>query len=336
MKSNRAVTMLDVAREAKVSKPTVSRALSDNPLVTKETKEHIIATARKLGYVVNRNAQKLRHKNTNTVAVSIDFLSHRQNRISDPFIFDLLAGISEALGKKNIDLLLTSPNHENSEKFRNMIAGREVDGFIFIGQGRRTDLLLESANFGIPMVVWGGKFDNAPYCVVGSDNYLGGQLAGKHLISKGKRHILMVGDIEHIEINLRYKGLQKTVADSSIEVELSHLPVANFSYDTAHEVAAKFFKHKSSSVDGVFAYSDTAAMAIAHALLELGKRIPEDISIVGYNDSSTAAVYRPGITTIQQDTYEAGELMVKLLLQQLEGKHPDSRLISTKLMVRES
>ena len=77
-------------------------------------------------------------------------------------------------------------------------------------------------------------------------------------------------------------------------------------------------------------------MAIAHALLELGKRIPEDISIVGYNDSSTAAVYRPGITTIQQDTYEAGELMVKLLLQQLEGKHPDSRLISTKLMVRES
>ncbi len=86
--------MLDVAREAKVSKPTVSRALSDNPLVTKETKEHIIETARKLGYVVNRNAQKLRHKNTNTVAVSFDFLSHRQNRISDPFIFDLLAGIS--------------------------------------------------------------------------------------------------------------------------------------------------------------------------------------------------------------------------------------------------
>ncbi|MDH5216011.1 MAG: LacI family transcriptional regulator, partial [Gammaproteobacteria bacterium] len=91
MKPARAVTMDDIARLAKVSKPTVSRALSNSPLVKDATREHVLEIARKHGYAVNRNAQKLRHKRTNTIAVSLDFRSHKQNHISDPFIFELLA-----------------------------------------------------------------------------------------------------------------------------------------------------------------------------------------------------------------------------------------------------
>ena len=86
--------MDDIARLAKVSKPTVSRALADSPLVKKDTKNHILSVAHQHGYAVNRNAQKLRHKRTNTIAVSLDFRSHRSNHISDPFMFELLAGVS--------------------------------------------------------------------------------------------------------------------------------------------------------------------------------------------------------------------------------------------------
>ena len=92
--------MEDIAKLAKVSKPTVSRALSGSPLVKPETKMHVLSVVREHGYTVNRNAQKLRQKRTNTIAVSLDYRSHQLNHIADPFIFKLLAGVSEALGPK--------------------------------------------------------------------------------------------------------------------------------------------------------------------------------------------------------------------------------------------
>ncbi len=100
--------MDDIAHLAQVSKPTVSRALSNSSLVNAKTKQHVLSVARKHGYVVNRNAQKLRHKHTNAIGLSMDFLSHRKNHVSDPFIFELLAGVSEALGNLNQDLLLAA------------------------------------------------------------------------------------------------------------------------------------------------------------------------------------------------------------------------------------
>ena len=108
-------TMADIARLAKVSTPTVSRALSNSPLVNEATRNHILSVANEHGYTVNRNAQKLRHKRTNTIAVSLDFHSHRQNHISDPFMFDLLAGVSEALGDRNQDLLLCAHTPDRNQ-----------------------------------------------------------------------------------------------------------------------------------------------------------------------------------------------------------------------------
>jgi len=116
-----AVTMADIARLANVSKPTVSRALSNSPLVNAATRSHVLAVANQHGYTVNRNAQKLRHKRTNTVAVSMDFDSHRQRHISDPFMYDLLAGVSEALGDRSQDLLLCAPNHNDSIAFQQIL-----------------------------------------------------------------------------------------------------------------------------------------------------------------------------------------------------------------------
>ena len=99
--------MDDVARAANVSKPTVSRVLSNSPLVTAKTRERVLQAARAQGYAVNRNAQKLRQERCNTVAVVLDFGSHRHGAIGDPFIFELLAGVSEALSVREIDLLLS-------------------------------------------------------------------------------------------------------------------------------------------------------------------------------------------------------------------------------------
>ncbi len=139
--------MHDIARLANVSMPTVSRVLSGSPLVTSDTRDRVLEVARAQGYAVNRNAQKLRNARTSTVAVMLDFGSHRHGAIGDPFIFELLAGVSEALSIRNQDLLLSPPGLDDARAFRDFFHARGADGFIVLGQGTR-DAMLRSLESG--------------------------------------------------------------------------------------------------------------------------------------------------------------------------------------------
>lgn len=329
------VTMDDVAKAANVSKPTVSRALSGSKLVNANTRAHVLTVAQSLGYTVNRNAQKLRHQRSNTIAVSIDFLSHRKNHISDPFIFELLAGVSEALGNENQDLLLTAPNHNDSQDFQKMLLSRGVDGFIFLGQGQRENMLDEFAKLGAPMVVWGAKRRKEGYCVVGSDNIGGGRLAGEYLLRQGRKSILFVGDPQHAEIFCRYKGLKQALA-SHPSIQLNEMHLSAFSYESTYDSAKEYFSSAKQIPDAIFAYSDTAAMAIIHVLKKMGRVIPRDVSIVGYNDLPTSGFFNPALSTIRQDPYLAGKLLVDKLMKLVDGKKVKSESIDTELIIRET
>jgi len=332
----RAKTMADIARLANVSKPTVSRALSNSPLVNKETRSHVLSVAAKHGYAVNRNAQKLRHKRTNTIAVSMDFRSHRSNHISDPFMFDLLAGVSEALGDHNQDLLLCAPNHNNSASFRQILNERGADGFIILGQGHREDMLKEFAQTGAPIVVWGAAAQDANYCVVGSDNFLGGKLAGEYFLEQGRRHFLFVGDTSFREMHLRREGLRSVVESAAEDILLDDIELHGFAYDSAFDAATRYLDVIESRPDAVFTWNDTAAMAFISAFKDAGARVPGDVSVVGYNDISAAQYFSPPITTIRQDTHQAGRVLAAKLLRIIEGETPKSSLIRTELIHRDT
>jgi DNA-binding LacI/PurR family transcriptional regulator len=334
MTEKRAITMDDIARLAKVSKPTVSRALSDSPLVNKDTRDHVLSVANKHGYAVNRNAQKLRHKKTNTIAVSMDFLSHRQNHISDPFMFELLAGVSEALGDRNQDLLLCAPNHNDTNAFQQILMSRGADGFIVLGQGHREEMLSEFAETGAPMVVWGAAPKDANYCVVGSDNFLGGQLAGRHFIEKGRRHLLFVGDPSFREIGLRRQGLQHAADESDHEIAVDDIELHSFSYESAIVAANRYLDVIETRPDAVFAFNDSTAMAFISAFRDAGISVPGKVSIIGYNDIPSAAYFSPPVTTITQDIHQAGRVLVAKLMRILDGETPASALIKTELVVR--
>ena len=336
MSGKRTITMDDIARLAKVSKPTVSRALSDSPLVKHDTKQHVLSVARKHGYAVNRNAQKLRRNKTNTIAVSLDFRSHKGNHISDPFIFQLLAGVSEALGDRNQDLLLCAPTHNDMHAFRDILSSKSADGFIMLGQGHREGTLDDLAATGAPFVVWGAGGEDTPYCVVGSDNYLGGLLAGSHFLSHGRRRFLFVGDTTFKEIYWRRTGLQKAVDDSGDHINIDDVVLSDFSFESAFESAQKYLGVVAESPDAIFAYSDTAAMAFIRAFREAGFDVPGEVSVVGYNDIPSAAFFSPGITTVRQDIYQAGRLLVSKLMRMLDGEVPKSSSIRTELILRET
>lgn len=336
MSDQNIITMEQIAKLAKVSKPTVSRALSDSPLVNPVTKERVLSVAREHGYAVNRNAQKLRHKRTNTIAVSLDFLSHRRNHISDPFIFDLLAGVSEALGERNQDLLLCAPNHNDADAFQQILSSRGADGFIVVGQGHREEMLNEFSRTGAPFVVWGASADNTPYCVIGSDNFLGGLLAGRYFLEKNRRNLLFIGDTTFREYYWRRAGLQKAADESQSAVTIDDLVLSGFSYESAADAANRYLGETKNPPDAIFALSDTVAMAFICACRDHGLHIPNDVSVVGYNDIPSAAYFYPPITTIRQDTHQAGRRLVAKLMQMLDGQCPESVTIKTELIVRET
>lgn len=336
MTVKQAMTMEDIARLAKVSKPTVSRVLSDSPLVKRETRERVLSVVEEHGYAVNRNAQKLRHKRTNTIAVSLDYRSHRRNHISDPFIYELLAGVSEALAENGQDLLLCAPNHNDSQSIRRMLSAQTVDGFIILGQGHREEMLEQLAARGTPLVVWGAAAPETSYCVIGSDNFLGGLLAGRYFIRGDRRRILFVGDTSFREIHLRRQGLGRAVDESRAGVEISELSSSSFSYGAAYAAARHYLAEAEQHPDAIFAFSDTAAMAFIRALREAGLEIPRDVSIVGYNDLPAAEYFSPPLSTIRQDIHQAGRLLVSNLMRMLEGRPAASATIRTELIVRES
>lgn len=326
-------TMDDIARIAQVSKPTVSRALSGSPLVSEEKRERIVKVAREQGYAVNRNAQKLRQPRTNTIAVVMDFASHRHGAIGDPFIFELLAGVSEALTVRDMDLLLSPPGLSNVNDFVDLVQSRGADGFVILGQGRREEMLRDLARRGIPMVVWGAVLSESGYCAVGSDNVAGGRLVAERFVAQKRKKWLFVGDIKHEEIRLRYEGLASVAKIQNIPLDV--LTIDTMAFHATHEAAISYLE-KNDQPDAVFAFSDTAAMATISAFRERGVLTPRDYSLVGYNDIPPAGHFSPAITTVEQDTNIAGTLLVEKLMQILDGGRAKSATLPTHLIVRET
>lgn len=329
------VSMADIARIAGVSKPTVSRVLNGSPLVAVETRTRVLEAASAHGYAVNRNAQKLRQTRTNTVAVVLDFGSHRAGRIGDPFIFELLAGVSEALSIRDQDLLLSPPNLPDAKGYADLLSGRVADGFVFLGQGAREQMLKDLARLPVPFVVWGAVDPAEPYCAVGSDNLLGGRLAGELFVKRGARRWLYVGNTEHAEIRMRFDGLSAVAKEAGGDVTVSQLAVEHMAYASTYATVTAHLRDNEAP-DAVFAFSDTAAMAIVTAFREKGLTSPRDYALVGYNNIPPAGDFTPAITTIEQETHIAGAILVEKLMQQIEGGRARSTLLPTRLIQRET
>lgn len=327
--------MDDIARLAGVSKPTVSRALADSPLVLPETKKRVFAVAERYGYAVNRNARKLREKRTNTIAVVIDFPSLPDHRLSDPFHFELLGNLANALTVRNQDILLYSPKSDDEARlYQTMLSSKGADGIIFIGQGGRMPILKELAKTRAPFVVWGAQFAGADYCVVGSDNRRGGVLAGRRFAELRRRRVLFLGPLGHPEIELRRAGLAEGIRDAANSVEIHDLPLTTLSYQSSLDATRAYLGAAATPPDAVFGASDTIAMAAIAAFRERGLQVAEDFSVVGYDDSVQALHHVPPLTTIHQDTWLAGALLVEKLIQMLDEAHPKSAFLPTELIVR--
>ncbi|MDP9142122.1 MAG: LacI family DNA-binding transcriptional regulator [Pseudomonadota bacterium] len=331
-----AKTMADIARLAGVSTPTVSRALQNSPLVTDETRKHVVAIAERHGYAINRSAQNLRRKRTGTIIVVVDFPSLPGHRITDPFHFEALANVVNALAARSQDVLLVAPPTVNRNTYPSMLANKGADGLIFLGQGGHPEIFRDLAKSRIPFVVWGGQVSDATYCVIGSDNLRGGDLAAERFAALKRRRVLFVGPRNHVEIDARREGFRKGMRARVKAGTVNDLIVEDLSYVTAHTAMDSYLDAGKPPPDALFAASDTIAMGAIASLRRHGVKVPADCSVIGYDDSPAALYHTPALTTIRQDTRLGGALMVENLMQILDGATRPAIVLPTQLIVRET
>ena len=329
------ITMETLAKLANVDVSTVSRALNDSPLVKAGTKEHILKLAQETGYVVNASARNLRRQSSEAIGIVIPLNPASGQTISDPFFLEMVGAVSHAASQRGYDLIVSIPQHEDSVAEQRLLQTGKADGLIVIGQAGRIDRLNALAEHTNKFVVWGGQVENIQYTLVGSDNLKGGMLGVEHLFSIGRRRILFLGDIQLPEVALRYQGVRQAYENEGLEHDRQLILSAGFAGDTAYDAIREYIV-SGDPFDAVFAASDVLAMAAIHALNSRGVKIPDDVSVVGYDNIGSSALCTPSLTTIDQNITLGGEIMVDMLLQKIRGENIPSQLTPTNLIVRNS
>jgi DNA-binding LacI/PurR family transcriptional regulator len=334
-KKNRPPKMADIARLAGVHTSTVSRALAGSPLVEKSMRETIIKIARSHGYIVNSTARSLRLQRTESISVVFPLGHEITQPLTDPFFVQTIGHLADEITQRGYGLFLQKVVPPMEDWLTNLIASKRSDGIIVIGQSTEHDALEAVAGVYEPLVVWGGQTGRQTYCTVGTDNAAGGRIATEHLLSLGRRHIAFLGDTKVPELRLRYKGYCQAIAKAPRGTSPKLAIPTHMTADQAFDAVTGFLA-KGAKIDGVVCATDVIAMSAIRAISAAGKRVPQDISVVGFDDLPLAAHTNPPLTTVHQPIELGARQMVDLLFRRMEGEPTASITIPAELIIRES
>jgi DNA-binding LacI/PurR family transcriptional regulator len=327
--------MADIARLAEVSTATVSRALNGSPLINPETRRRIEALARSMNYSINLGAKNLRQRTNTTIAVVIPFNRRARQPVSDPFFLAILGALADALTERGFDMLLSRVDSESLDRVAHLLDSGVATGVILIGQWRYHEQINALAARRLPIVVWGAQMPQQAYCTVGSDNTEGGLVATDHLLQGGCRRVVFLGDPALPEVGFRHRGYLEAHRVRGVPVADELLLRVPFDAD-AGRAAMSALCEGGTPFDGVFACSDVLASVAIQALHHHGLSVPQDVSVVGFDDSPQAAHTNPPLTTVRQPIARGGAELVDVLLRLIDGAAERPRLLPVELVVRGS
>ena len=327
--------MADIAKLAGVSESTVSRALANSPLIAESTRARIQQLAEEAGYVVNPVARSLRSRQTGVITVAIPLVHEQDQQLSDPFMMSMIALLADALSARGYHMLLAKiANHRDGWVRRLLQPGRS-DGVILIGQSLEHAAINEAARAGIPLVAWGSQLPAQRYPTVGTDNRLGGRIATEHLLRHGRRRIAFLGDERLPEIGHRHEGFRSALQDAGLralpELHVRSHFVAEEAYRSVRELI-----ERGSEFDGVVAASDLIAISAIRALATSGRRVPQDVSVVGFDDIMLAEHSHPPLTTVRQELAQGAQALVETVIAAVRGEDVDCTVLAPTLIVRAS
>ena len=332
-------TSFDIAFLAGVSQPTVSRALRGSPVVNLETRKRIEEIAKQLNYRVDKNASNLRSQHSNTLALLLFEDPTPDDSQINPFFHSMLGSITRACARQGYDLLISfqqlsrdwSQDYEDS---------RKADGIILLGYGDNEEYrprLDKLKAQGTHFVRWGPVLSDEPGVSVGSDNAQGAFDVTNHLLAQGRRKIAFFGTAtsHYPEFFDRYRGYERAMSEARVPTSAA-LQVDAMTTEEAGFHAANELRARGVEFDAIVAASDLIAIGALRALLEAGVDVPKQVAVVGFDDIPAASLTNPPLTTVMQDTRQAGALLVETLLRQISGESASNSVIPTRLVIRKS
>jgi len=332
-------TSLEVAHLAGVSQPTVSRALRGSPTVNEATRKRIQAIADELNYKVDRNASKLRAQHTDTLALLFFEDPTLDDSLINPFFLSMLGSITRACAIHGYDLLI-SFQQLSGNWLADFQDSKKADGIILLGYGDYLEYLSKLEQLvaqGTRFVRWGAVLPGQPGISIGCDNHEGGRGVTRHLLEIGRRRIAFLGHASdhYPEFLERYRGHVELLEEHGLAVSPALHVDAVSTERSGYEGIQELFR-RGETFDAVFCASDLIAIGAMRALQERGMRIPQDVAVTGFDDVPTASFANPSLTTVQQDTKLAGQLLVDSLLALIHDEPVESQIMPVKLVVRRS
>jgi DNA-binding LacI/PurR family transcriptional regulator len=328
-------TLEDVATLAGVGRGTASRVINGGARVSKSAREAVEEAIAELGYVPNRAARSLASQRTDAVALVI---AESEERVfGEPFFAGVIRGIGTALTAGDRQLVLLLAPADRTATLTDYLTQQHVDGVLLLSLHDDDTLATRIAEHGVPVVLGGGTRPGEGIGYVDNDNELGTRLAVEHLLARGRRSIATITGPLDMEVGrVRLRAFKAALESAGIEVVEELIAVGDFSQQSG-EAAMRQLLERRPDLDAVFCANDPMAAGALVVLREAGRRVPEDVSVVGFDDSRLALSTHPTLTTVHQSAEAMGREMVALLLDLINGEaSPEARVLPTRLVERES
>ena len=327
------ITIADVAARAGVSKTTVSRVLNGRGELDRETAARVRRVIEELGYVPSARAVGLARGRTCIVGMLIPSLTW-------PWMGEVLQGAVDVVESAGYGMLLFTCNRgeESMRQFASQVSAQSFDGLLVIEPEGTLDYITALHRRGLPVVLIDDRGHQRPFPSVATTNRAGGESAARHLLDLGRRRPLVVTGIERFGCTQeRLAGFAEVYAAAGLALDQRLVVEGDFTYDSGR-VAARGLFEAGVDIDAVFAHNDLSAAGAMQAIRESGRRVPEDVAVVGFDDVPYASHTEPPLTTVHQPMREMGEAAARMLMSHFEGvplpETPD--VIPTTLIVRGS
>jgi LacI family transcriptional regulator len=330
------VTIKDIAKKAGVSITTVSRVVNDKlGGISQETRERVLKIVEEMNYQPNALARSLVTKQTLTLGLILP-------NISNPFFPEMVRGVEDIANQNGYSVIICNTDDvEDKEKnYIHLLKEKYVDGIIFSSNSRYSGEhydILHKANIPFVLIDRGEEGGEGPYHGVFIDNEKGGYLATQHLIDLGHKKIAcMTGPIELGTAKRRLLGYQKALYEAKLPIKSNWIIQGNFRMKTAYLAAKTLLIDE--EITAIFACNDLMACGIYQAAYELGRRIPDDLSVIGFDDIQLVEALTPKLTTIRQSSYTLGKTAAEIMIQDIKKVKSDKRIVKLdpRLVLRNS
>lgn len=328
------VTISDVAKKAQVSRSTVSRVLNNQTrYVREETRLAVLEAAKALGYRPNSIARTLKTKKSHCIGVITD-------DIDTPFLPLMLKGIEQYAFSRGYSALVCNSGYEleKQKAYIEMLSQRHIDGIIFAASfvySYAQDLI----NPGLPIIYAYSHSPQKTKNSVISDDFNGAQIAVRHLLSLGHERIGYInGPKNVIPSQDRIRGYAHALQNNGVQFEECLVKYGQWEESVSGYRAAQELLSLNEPPTAIFAANDVMAAGVIDAVHDLGLRVPDDISVIGYDDRDIAAFLKPALTTVKLPMYEIGSTAARLIIECVEqdSSFADSAFVQCQLVVRDS